>query len=68
MGLHASTIIKVSFGQGLGAKGGVIYKEEGWEKKLQSMLPIENRHIDAIVDGAGGDIVEKGAKILKVST
>ncbi len=51
----------------LGAKGGVIYKEEKWEKKLQDMLPKENKLIDAIVDGAGGDTVDKGAKLLKVS-
>jgi NADPH:quinone reductase-like Zn-dependent oxidoreductase len=52
----------------LGAKGGVSYKEEGWEKKLLGMLPSENRQIDAIVDGAGGDAVEKGVKLLKVSS
>ena len=51
----------------LGAKGGVIYKEEGWEKKLLGMLPGENKLIDAIVDGAGGDTVDKGARLLKVS-
>jgi NADPH:quinone reductase-like Zn-dependent oxidoreductase len=58
---------KIQRAKELGAKGGVIYKEEGWEKKLQGMLPAENRQIDAIVDGAGGDIVEKGVKLLKVS-
>jgi NADPH:quinone reductase-like Zn-dependent oxidoreductase len=58
---------KIQKAKELGAKGGVIYKEEGWEKRLQAMLPAENRQIDAIVDGAGGDTVEKGANILKVS-
>jgi NADPH:quinone reductase-like Zn-dependent oxidoreductase len=52
----------------LGAKGGVNYKEEGWEKKLLGMLPSGKKSFDAIVDGAGGDVVEKGAKLLKVST
>lgn len=52
----------------LGAKGGVIYKENGWEKKLQGMLPSSNKQIDAIVDGAGGDSIEKGARLLKVRT
>ncbi|KAF2089555.1 NAD(P)-binding protein [Saccharata proteae CBS 121410] len=47
----------------LGAAGGVSYKEEGWEKKLREMLP-EGR-LDAIIDGAGGDVVDKGAKLLK---
>ena len=51
----------------LGAKGGVIYKEDGWEKKLLAMLPSSNKQIDAIVDGAGGNSIEKGARLLKVS-
>jgi NADPH:quinone reductase-like Zn-dependent oxidoreductase len=50
----------------LGAKGGVIYKENGWEKKLQGMLPNDRKYLDAIVDGAGGDIVNKGSRLLKV--
>jgi NADPH:quinone reductase-like Zn-dependent oxidoreductase len=51
----------------LGAKGGVIYKEKNWEKKLQAMLPKERKTLDAIIDGAGGDVVQKGAKLLRVS-
>jgi NADPH:quinone reductase-like Zn-dependent oxidoreductase len=50
----------------LGAKGGVIYKENAWEKKLQGMLPNDRKYLDAIVDGAGGDIVNKGSRLLKV--
>ncbi|KAF1838951.1 NAD(P)-binding protein [Decorospora gaudefroyi] len=49
----------------LGAKGGVVYKEQGWDKKLMAMLPKERQYLDAIVDGAGGDIVKVGSKILK---
>lgn len=49
----------------LGAKGGVSYKEPGWEKKLQAMLPSDRKYIDAIIDGAGGDVVAKGSKLLK---
>lgn len=49
----------------LGAKGGVIYKENGWEKKLQGLLPNDRKYLDAIVDGAGGDIVSKGSRLLK---
>ncbi|PSN71384.1 NAD(P)-binding protein [Corynespora cassiicola Philippines] len=56
---------KIDKAVGLGAKGGVSYKEEGWEKKLQAILPEGRKYIDAIVDGAGGDIVAKGAKLLK---
>lgn len=63
----------------LGASGGVSYREEEWEKKLLGLLGKEEggggsggsgdvtAYFDAIVDGAGGDAVEKGAKILKVS-
>jgi NADPH:quinone reductase-like Zn-dependent oxidoreductase len=50
----------------LGAKGGVIYKEDGWEKKLQATLPKDRPYIDAIIDGAGGEIVAKGSRLLKV--
>lgn len=49
----------------LGAKGGVIYKEKDWEKKLQGLLPKERTFLDAIVDGAGGDVVAKGSRLLK---
>jgi NADPH:quinone reductase-like Zn-dependent oxidoreductase len=52
----------------LGAKGGVSYKEKDWEKKVQAMLPKERRFLDAIVDGAGGDVVSKGSRLLKVSS
>lgn len=51
----------------LGAKGGVNYKEEGWETKLAAMLPAGSQ-LDAIIDGAGGDVVSFGAKLLKVRT
>lgn len=52
----------------LGASGGVNYKEQGWEKKLLGMLPSGKKNFDAIIDGAGGDSIEKAAKLLKVST
>lgn len=57
---------KIDKAKQLGAKGGVSYKEEGWEKKLQALLPSDRKWIDAIVDGAGGDVVSKGSRILKV--
>ncbi|KNG45943.1 NAD(P)-binding protein [Stemphylium lycopersici] len=49
----------------LGAKGGVSYKEKGWDAKLMGMLPEGRKYLDAIVDGAGGDVVKVGSKILK---
>ncbi|KAF1808182.1 NAD(P)-binding protein [Eremomyces bilateralis CBS 781.70] len=56
---------KIEKAKKLGAVGGVNYKEAGWDKKLQAMLPKERKVLDAIIDGAGADIVEKGAKLLK---
>ncbi len=50
----------------LGAKGGVSYREEGWEKKVKEMLPSDRKYLDAIVDGAGGEVIGKGVKLLKV--
>lgn len=50
----------------LGAAGGVNYKEKDWEKKLRDQLPKDRKYLDAIVDGAGGDIVAKAVKLLKV--
>ncbi|OMP82077.1 putative zinc-type alcohol dehydrogenase-like protein YogA [Diplodia seriata] len=55
---------KIEKARALGAAGGVDYKEEGWEKKLQGLLG-EGGKLDAIIDGAGGDVVEKGARLLK---
>ncbi|KAI9371287.1 hypothetical protein BJX61DRAFT_534935 [Aspergillus egyptiacus] len=49
----------------LGAKGGVNYKEEGWEKRLLGMLPQGKKSFDAVIDGAGGNSVEKSVKLLK---
>ncbi|KAJ5089794.1 hypothetical protein N7532_008478 [Penicillium argentinense] len=49
----------------LGAAGGVSYKEDGWDKKLLGMLPGGKKNFDAIIDGAGGDAIEKGVKLLK---
>ena len=59
---------KLKKAKALGAAGGVNYKEEGWEKKLMAQMPAERKVLDAIVDGAGGDVVQIGAKILKVSS
>lgn len=58
---------KLAKAKELGAKGGVNYKKEGWEKELVGLLPGDRKKLDAIVDGAGGDIVGKGAKLLRVS-
>ena len=58
---------KLAKARELGAEGGVNYKEKGWEKALKGMLPKDRPYLDAIIDGAGGDIVLKGGRLLKVS-
>lgn len=49
----------------LGAKGGVSYRDKDWDKQLQKALPKERPFLDAVIDGAGGDIVARSAKLLK---
>ncbi|KAK3671619.1 hypothetical protein LTR78_008542 [Recurvomyces mirabilis] len=56
---------KLNKAKALGAAGGINYKEKGWEKKLVEMLPQDRKQLDAIIDGAGGDIVGIGAKIIR---
>lgn len=51
----------------LGAKGGVVYREKGWERKLLDLLNgTTEKEFDAIVDGAGGDSIKMGSTLLKV--
>lgn len=59
---------KIDRAKSMGAKGGINYKEKGWEKTLKELLPADRKHLDAIIDGAGGDVVDKGARLLRVST
>ena len=56
---------KIDKAKEMGAKGGVIYKEKGWEATLKEMLPRDRPFIDAIIDGAGGEAVSKGVRVLK---
>jgi NADPH:quinone reductase-like Zn-dependent oxidoreductase len=58
---------KLKKAKALGATGGINYKEKDWDKKLVEQLPADRKQLDAIIDGAGGDIVGKGAKLLRVS-
>lgn len=58
---------KLNKAKDLGARGGVNYKSDGWEKELLKLLPKDRKKFDAIIDGAGGDIVQKASKLLKVS-
>jgi NADPH:quinone reductase-like Zn-dependent oxidoreductase len=57
---------KIEKAQQLGAKGGVNYKTDGWEKELKKQFPKNRPYIDAIIDGAGGNVISKATKLLKV--
>ncbi|KAF5007182.1 hypothetical protein FDECE_6492 [Fusarium decemcellulare] len=56
---------KLNRARSLGAQGGAIYKAEKWEADIRQQLPSSRPYIDAIIDGAGGDIVSKAVKLLK---
>lgn len=49
----------------MGAKGGVSYREKDWDKTLLKKLPKDRPFLDAVIDGAGGDIVAKASRLLK---
>jgi NADPH:quinone reductase-like Zn-dependent oxidoreductase len=57
---------KIEKAKKMGAKGGVNYKGATWEKELLKLLPNDRPVFDAIIDGAGGDVVVRGNKLLKV--
>jgi NADPH:quinone reductase-like Zn-dependent oxidoreductase len=50
---------KIKKAKKMGAKGGVSYRSEGWEKELKQQLPKDRLYIDAIIDGAGGILFQK---------
>ena len=56
---------KVDRAKQLGASGGVSYKSEAWDKELRAQLPRDRPYLDAVIDGAGGNIMAKTYKILK---
>jgi len=65
--LPSSSAEKIARAIALGAKGGVDYTDEGgWAKKLQKMLPKGRPFLDAVIDGAGGDIVGTTWKLFKM--
>ncbi|KAI1461969.1 oxidoreductase [Annulohypoxylon moriforme] len=61
----SSSSAKIESAKALGAAGGVSYKEAGWEKQLLAQLPSSRPYLDAVIDGAGGDIVSKTVKLLR---
>ncbi|KAG6016049.1 putative secondary metabolism biosynthetic enzyme [Claviceps pusilla] len=56
---------KIAKAEQLGAKAGVIYNRDDWPDQLKKALPTKRPFIDAVIDGAGGDIVIKVTPILK---
>jgi len=56
---------KLDKAKSLGAKGGVSYKNDAWEKDLKQQLPKDRPFLDAIIDGAGGNIIAKAVRLLK---
>jgi D-arabinose 1-dehydrogenase-like Zn-dependent alcohol dehydrogenase len=61
----SSNADKLARAEKLGAKGGVNYKDAAWDKALRALLPKDRPYLDAIIDGAGADILVRGAKLLK---
>lgn len=56
---------KIARAKDLGARGGVNYRDVDWDRKLASLLPSSRPYIDAVIDGAGGDIVLRTYKLIK---
>lgn len=56
---------KIDRAKQLGARGGAIYKNDKWEAEIRAQLPDDRPFLDAIIDGAGGDVVNKAVKLLK---
>lgn len=57
----SSSAEKIAFAKTLGAKDGVNYTEEGWEKELKAMTG----GLDVVIDGAGGEGFSKLSKLMK---
>lgn len=56
---------KIADAKKLGARGGVSYKSATWDKELKALLPKDRPFLDAVIDGAGGDIVSRSVRLLR---
>lgn len=56
---------KIRRARELGAEGGVLYSRPGWETELAALLPKDRPFLDAVVDGAGGDVVARVTRVLR---
>ncbi|RYP78500.1 hypothetical protein DL771_000453 [Monosporascus sp. 5C6A] len=65
----SSSADKIERAVALGARGGASYRDSAgsgpWEKKLAALLPPERPYLDAVIDGAGGDIVARTVRLLR---
>ena len=62
----SSSTAKIERALELGAQGGVDYTDEDkWPLTLRNMLPKDRPFLDAVIDGAGGDILGNTWKLLK---
>ncbi|KAI0404212.1 hypothetical protein F4802DRAFT_568444 [Xylaria palmicola] len=56
---------KLDRARALGAAGGVSYRDADWDRRLAALLPADRPFLDAVIDGAGGDIVARAVRLLK---
>ncbi|UNI13439.1 hypothetical protein JDV02_000187 [Purpureocillium takamizusanense] len=56
---------KIDRARGLGARGGVVYRDDDWDKQLAGLLPRDRPYLDAVIDGAGGKVVAKTVRLLR---
>ncbi|KAL2155653.1 hypothetical protein VTH82DRAFT_395 [Thermothelomyces myriococcoides] len=56
---------KIARARELGAAGGVLYTHGEWHQELARLLPADRPFLDAVVDGAGGDIVVRAIPLLR---
>jgi NADPH:quinone reductase-like Zn-dependent oxidoreductase len=56
---------KIRRAKELGAEGGVLYTSATWEKELAALLPKDRPFLDAVIDGAGGEVVAKVTRLMR---
>jgi len=56
---------KLKKAKDLGAVDGINYKSKDWGKQLGALLPKDRPYLDAVIDGAGGDVVNQSFRLLK---
>ncbi|KAF3360919.1 Fructose-1,6-bisphosphatase [Verticillium dahliae VDG1] len=65
-GIGGGVALSIERAKKLGAAGGVNYKTDSrWEKTLATKLPADRPYLDAVIDGAGGDLIARSVRLLK---